>query len=140
MKVTQFCIISETSWLYVSSTYVVVAVSTAAMIQESLPTQWFHRESFSARGFLMFQWLLLACLLSMCYKSILLSTLIPIRYAEIPDTIDRVDRSELQMFIPKNTAPHKLVASDPRESVKRIFERAILFPFNGTTPQWVIDE
>ena len=50
------------------------------MIDESLPHQWFHRRGFyKARMLILFTWLFFGNVLSMGYKSTLLSTLIPIR-------------------------------------------------------------
>ena len=51
-------------------------------MDESLPHKWFHRRGFyKARMLVLFTWLFFGNVLSMGYKSTLLSTLIPIREA-----------------------------------------------------------
>ena len=53
------------------------------MVDESLPHKWFHRRGFyKARMLVLFTWLFFGNVLSMGYKSTLLSTLIPIREAK----------------------------------------------------------
>ncbi len=37
-------------------------MSTVVMIQESLPHIWFHRKTFKAQKILLYQWLLMGCL------------------------------------------------------------------------------
>ena len=104
------------------------------MIDKSLPHRYFHRRVFfkHSRMFLLFTWLFLGNVLSMAYKSTLLSTLIPIRYEKTLDTIDDLDKSGLGLLIPGGTALEWLAASDPRPAMRRINARREVVPFNGT--------
>ena len=103
------------------------------MIDESLPHRWFKRKGFKhSRMFLLFIWLFLGNVLSMAYKSTLLSTLIPIRYEKTLDTIEDLDKSGLQLMIPGGTVLVWLAASDPRPAMSRINERREIIPFSGT--------
>ena len=103
------------------------------MIDESLPHRWFHRTGFKhSRMFLLFIWLFLGNVLSMAYKSTLLSTLIPIRYEKTLDTIEDLDKSGLGLLIAGGTVLQWLAASDPRPSMRRINDRSEIVPFNGT--------
>ena len=103
------------------------------MIDESLPHIWFHRRGFKhSRMFLLFTWLFLGNVLSMAYKSTLLSTLIPIRYEKTLDTIDDLDKSGLGLIIYGGTVLEWLAASDPRPAMRRINARREVVPFNGT--------
>jgi hypothetical protein len=45
----------------------------------------------------------------------------------------------MPFIIPGKTAPHMLVATDPRPAMQRIFKRSIIFPFDGTFPAWTGD-
>jgi hypothetical protein len=114
-----------------------IATSTVVLIQESLPHEWFRRNSFVAQKVLLFQWLIMGCLLSMAYRSILLSTLIPIRYEKPIDTLADLEKSGLPLLLPGKTSVNALVASDPRPIMNRIFNKSIVYPFDGTTPEWV---
>ena len=102
------------------------------MIDESLPHEWFHRKGFkSSRMFLLFIWLFLGNVLSMAYKSTLLSTLIPIRYEKQIDTIQDLDQSGLPFLIPSGTVLQWLAGTDPRPPMQNIFKRHELVPFDG---------
>jgi hypothetical protein len=73
-------------------------------------------------------------------RSTLLATLIPIRYEDTINTIDDLDKSQMPFIIPGKTAPHILVATDPRPAMQRIFNRSIIIPYNGTFfAQWALD-
>jgi hypothetical protein len=43
-------------------------MSTVVLIQESLPHEWFKRNSYGSQKILFLQWLVFGCLLSMAYK------------------------------------------------------------------------
>ena len=85
--------------------------------------------------FLLFIWLFAGNVLTMGYKSTLLSTLIPIRYEQLIDTIDDLDQSGLPFMIPGGTVLVWLAASDPRPAMKRIYERREIVPFSGTVSE-----
>ena len=102
------------------------------MIDESLPHRWFHRRGFKkSRMFLLFIWLFAGNVLTMGYKSTLLSTLIPIRYEKQIDTIQDMDESGLPFLIPGGTVLQWLGATDPRPAMQSIMKRHELFPFDG---------
>ena len=71
------------------------------------------------------------------YKSTLLATLIPINYEKPINTVDDLANSDLPLLVAEKTAQPWLLATDPREAVKRIFRKSVLYPFNGTVPAWV---
>ena len=73
----------------------------------------------------------------------LLSSLIPIRYETTIDTLEDMEDSGLPILIMKNTAVHKLIASDPRDAMKQVYKRSMLFPLSpaepGGVPGWVAE-
>ena len=71
------------------------------------------------------------------YKSTLFSTLVPIFYEDTLETLADVANSDLPLLVPKNTAPHWLIGTDPRPAAKKILAKTIVYPFNGTAPDWV---
>ena len=72
----------------------------------------------------------------MAYKSTLLSSLIQIRY-EIPiDNVNDLAKSGLPALVAGGSPVDKAFATDPREVIQDIFNRSIIFPYNGTVPQF----
>ena len=98
-----------------------------------------NRLGFKTRKFLLLGWFLLGGVLSWAYMQTLLATLVVIKYEPAINTIRDLDQSGLPFLIPKNTAPHKLIASDPRPAVERIFKKSIMYDLAGTPPKWAID-
>ena len=70
----------------------------------------------------------------MAYKSTLLSSLISIRYEATIDTLEDMKQSGLPLLILKSTATHKLIASDPRDAMKQVYKRRILFQYSPAEP------
>ena len=76
-------------------------------------------------------------LLTISYKSVLLSKLINIEYEKGLDSIDDVLRSNKPVVTDGTSAITNLVKSDPREKMKEIGER--LKPYKSVAPpMWVI--
>ena len=77
-------------------------------------------------------WLMMASFLLLAsYRGTLLSTLVPIYYGKPINTLEEVESSGLPILVAKNTAPHWLMATDPRPTLKKIFKKATLYPFAG---------
>ena len=70
--------------------------------------------------------------LAMGYKSTLLSTLIPIRYESTIDTLEEMAKSGLPLSVPLHTTLNKLLAGDPRPTMKEIYKRSYYFSLPGT--------
>ena len=112
---------------------------TIFLIDEGIPDGWINRRGFFwPRKFIMLTWLMFAGSILLCgYKSTLLSTLIPIYYESTIETLIDVSNSDLPLTVPKNTAVHWLIGTDPRSAAKNIRGKLVLFPFNGLPPPWV---
>ena len=108
-------------------------------MDETLPQKWINRQGFGlSQKILILIWLMLASnILTWSYKSTLLSTLISISYENPIDTLSDVDRSDVPVMVPKSTVVHWLLATDPRATAKRIFNKAELYAYNGTRPLWL---
>ena len=104
---------------------------------------WIHRPGYGTRQAIILKWIFVGSLLTLAYKSMLLSSLIPIRYETTIDTLEDMDDSGLPILIMKNTAVHKLIASDPRDAMKQVYKRSILYPVSPTEPRgvpgWVME-
>ena len=70
----------------------------------------------------------------MAYKDTLLLSIISIRYEATIDTLEDLEQSGLPLLITAATASHKLIASDPRETMKQIYKRRILFQLSPAEP------
>ena len=111
-------------------------------IDESVPHAWFSRRGFIlARKSLLLLWLFVGSFLLMSYKSNLRSSLITINYEEKFETINDLVESGIPLAFSKGTAPEKILSTDPRPSVQRMFKNAIGYRFKGGyAPRWVSDK
>ena len=98
------------------------------MIPRRRPNSWINRTGFRSRKRIILMWMFLGHFLVMGYKSTLLSTLIPIRYESTINTLEEIAKSGLSLTVPRHTAFHKLIASDPRPLMKEIYKRSHLIP------------
>ena len=92
-----------------------------------------NREGFSTRKILILKWIFLGNLLTMSYKSTLLSTLVTIRYNEPIDTLAELDKSGLPLLIIRGSANFGAFQSDSRPEIKKIYNRTILYTLNKQT-------
>ena len=102
--------------------------------------KWVEREGFQTRKVLIIKWLFLGNIITMAFKSTLLSSLLQIRYEETIETINDMANSGLPILLPNNTAPRQMFLSDPRQIMKKISKNSIAYPFNGTVPNQVLDK
>jgi hypothetical protein len=110
------------------------------LIQISLPPKWWTRDTFRSKKIMLSVWLLLGCLLTMAYKSTLLSTLILLKYEKTIETIDDLDRSGKPLLVSGLTIVELLIKSDPRQLMQDIYHnKSIVFPFNGVLPKWSLE-
>ena len=101
------------------------------LIPKKRQNKWIDREGFITRKILILKWIFLGNVLTMGYKCTLLSTLIPIRYESTIDTLSDLDQSGLPLVVHRSSAPHHAFANDPRQIMKRIYNRSILHDFTG---------
>ena len=87
---------------------------------------------------LILKWIFLGNVITMAYKSTLLSSLIKIRYETPIVTLSDLEKSGLPVLMTEGSPVVEVLATDPRESIKNIFNRRIIFPFNGTIPLFAV--
>ena len=75
-------------------------------------------------------------ILTLGYKTTLLSFLIPIRYEDTIDNIYDLDKSGLPLLLPKGTFLIDYIEKDPREVIARIYSRKIFITIDGDIPTW----
>ena len=63
------------------------------------------------------------------YKSTLLSTLITIRYEKPINTLADLDRSGLSLLLARGAAGQKIIESDPRPIMKKIYNTSIVVEY-----------
>ena len=97
---------------------------STAMIPRRRVIRWINRHGLATRKGVILQWLFLGHLLTLGYKSTLLSTLIPIRYQSTIDSLEDMAQSGLPMTVPRATTLHKLIATDPRTHMRKIYMRS----------------
>ena len=77
-------------------------------------------------------------ILTLGYKTTLLSSLIPIRYEDTIKSLDDLDKSGLPLIMPRGSSLHDHLANDPREMLTPITRRFILFD-DGGVPRWALE-
>ena len=114
----------------------------AILIDESRPHAWFSRNGFThARKGLLLLWLFMGNFLLMGYKSNLRSSLITINYEDKFETLNDLVQSGIPLAIGKGTVLDRILSTDPRPTVKRMYKNAIRFPYaGGNPPRWITDK
>ena len=101
---------------------------------------WVFRVGFKTRSIKILKWIVLGNFLTFGYMSTLLSQLVAIRYENPIDTIGDMDKSGLSLLIPRGAAIEYLIGEDPRPAVQRIFNRSMIFSYNGSHYPPFIDD
>ena len=113
------------------------------MIPRRRVIRWINRHGFATRKGVILQWLFIGHLLTLGYKSTLLYTLIPIRYQNTIDTLDDMAKSGLLLTVPRATTLHKLLATDPRTHMRKIYMRSffvqVLANLNSTAVERIVN-
>ena len=77
-------------------------------------------------------------ILTLGYKTTLLSSLIPIRYEDTIDNIYDVDKSGLPLLMVESTSMVDFIRKDPRKVMEHLFKRKVLYSIDdGGIPRWV---
>ena len=101
--------------------------------------KWIQRPGFNLRKVVILKWIVLGNILTLGYKTTLLSSLIPIRYEDTTiKSLDDLDKSGLPLIIPRGSSLHDHLANDAREIVTRITGRLILLDA-GDIPRWALE-
>ena len=111
-------------------------------IDESVPEGWFSRKGFShARKGLLLLWLFMGSFVLMGYKSTLRSSLITINYEDKFETFYDLVQSGIPLVFAKGTILDRILATDPRPTVQRMYKNAIGYPYTGNhAPRWIHDK
>ena len=88
---------------------------------------WIQRKGFKIRKLLILKWIFLGNVITMAYKSTLLSSLITIRYEDKIDSLKDVETSGLPFLLHKNGWLHEMFANDQRQIIKNIYKNRHLY-------------
>ena len=91
-------------------------------------------EGFKSRDLVILKCLVLGNVITMAYKSTLLSSLITVRYENPIDTLVDLERSGLPVLLPNNTPLHTMFATDPRRIIQTIYNNSFVYNFNTADP------
>ena len=75
-------------------------------------------------------------ILTLGYKTTLLSSLVTIRYEDTIDNIYDIDKSGLPLLLVESGYEVNFIREDPREVMQRLFKRKILISIDGGAPTW----
>ena len=77
-------------------------------------------------------------ILTLGYKTTLLSSLISIRYEDAIDNIYDIDKSGLPLLLAESTSSVEFIRTDPRKVMEHLFKRKMLYSVDGGgVPRWV---
>ena len=77
--------------------------------------------------------------LTLGYQSMLLSSLIKIRYEATIDSLHDLDKSGLPLIMIQGSADVDFIRRDPREMMARIYNRRIEISVQGGIPEWTYE-
>ena len=95
--------------------------------------KWINRTGFGIRKTLILKWIFLGNVLTMAYKSTLLSTLVTIRYNKPIDTLADLDSSGLPFLLAKGSTNIKWFENDQRPIMKNIYNTSIVVEYTQET-------
>ena len=116
--------LGETSTLFLLGLF----ISIGALIDESQEHNHIsNRACAKSRQFLLLLWLVVGCLLSMSYRSVLLASLVSNEFAGTIDTIEDILHSGLPYYVAGNSGGPVLLNGDPRPSVKELVKNQVRY-------------
>ena len=96
-------------------------MSLGPIIDESNNPRYVNdKNSAKAKQILLLVWLVVGFLLTVSYKSVLLSNLVNIGYEKTIDTVDDMLNSEKVLYSPGKSMLPTLIKGDPRPKVKSL--------------------
>ena len=99
-------------------------ITIGSVIEESQKEDYFHKKPCAiARDILVLKWAMIGFLLTISYKSVLLSNMINIEYERGFDTVEDVLRSEKTLWIDGGSGIVNLMKTDPREKIKELAKK-----------------
>ena len=103
-------------------------ISIGAIIDESQEHHHIsNRACAKSRQFLLLTWLIVGCILSMSYRSVLLASLVSNEFAGTIDTIEDILHSGLPYYVAGNSGGPVLLNGDPRPSVKELVKNQVRY-------------
>ena len=103
-------------------------ISIGALIDESQEHNHIsNRACAKSRQFLLLLWVVVGCLLSMSYRSVLLASLVSNEFAGTIDTIEDILHSGLPYYVAGNSGGPVLLNGDPRPSVKELVKNQVRY-------------
>ena len=112
--------------------------STELIPRRRLP-KWINRPGFAIRKVVILKWIVLGNILTLGYKTTLLSSLIPIRYGPAINSLAELDKSGLPLMLAEGGSSLDYVCGDSREMMTRICNRRIVFSIKGGIPDWPLE-
>ena len=102
--------------------------TSTELIPKRRLNKWIQRPGFGIRKVVILKWIVLGNLLTLAYKTTLLSSLIPIQYEDTIDDVIDIDKSGLHIILPKGLFVTKYISGDPRKVMTQVYKRAIFVP------------
>ena len=93
-----------------------------------------------AMQLLLFKWLLTALFVTLSYKQVLLANLVETGYEKPIETLDELVNSGKPFIVPQNTNFPRMLAMDPRPSIKKLDKQILWYNFTANeVAKWARD-
>ena len=121
--------------------FVGIFITIGFLVEEKLEQKYTNKKKcFKARHFLVMEWMLYGYILSLGYKSVLLSTLVSVSYEKPVDTVTEAITAEKPIVCLGNSSTATRLKTDVRASVREMANMIKWYDLNEqlTVPTWVI--
>ena len=108
------------------------------MIPKKRLNKWIERPGFGIRKVAILKWMVLGNILTLGYKTTLLSSLITINYENPIDNIYDLDKSGLPLIMTEGVSVVEYIRRTPGAMMARIFKRRILSE-RGSNQSWIFE-
>ena len=116
------------------------SIVVSLLIEEGVSETWFNRIGFiHSRKFLILLWLMLGNILLMSYKGNLRANLVAITYKKPIDSIQDMEESGLPLLFCTGCGYKESFAADPRPAMNRLAEKAIMYKYDGSMPDHILN-
>ena len=114
--------------------------TSTELIPKRRLNKWIQRPGFGIRKVAILKWIVLGNVLTLGYKTTLLSSLITINYEDPIDNMFDLDKSGLPFIMAKGVSVVEYIRRAPGAVMARIFKRRILHSYEGSSiPSWVVE-
>ena len=119
-----------------------IFITIAFLLEEKLTKKYVNKKRcFKARHLLIMEWMLYGYVLSLGYKSVLLSTLVSVSYEKPVDTVKEAINADKPIVALGNSTTETRLKTDVRASVRKLANMIKWYDLDEklSVPTWVLN-